>query len=57
MRPKTAPAAVVPTGGRGTLPAAMLPVIGLSLDLIGAIALTLGLFRGPVPLSPGWRRG
>jgi hypothetical protein len=34
----------------------MLPVIGLALDLVGALLLTLGLFRAPQLLYPGWGR-
>lgn len=34
----------------------MLPLIGLVLDLIGAFALTRGLFRHSVPLVTGYRR-
>jgi uncharacterized membrane protein len=30
--------------------------IGLVLDVIGAVALSIGLFRHPVPLTPGWLR-
>lgn len=29
---------------------------GLALDMIGAVLLTLGLFRRPLPLFPGWTR-
>ena len=32
----------------------MLTTIGLVLDIIGAIALVIGLFRHPRPLYPGW---
>jgi hypothetical protein len=34
----------------------VLSVIGLALDLVGAVALTIGLFRGPLPLYPGYVR-
>jgi hypothetical protein len=29
---------------------------GLALDVIGAVLVTLGLFRHPMPLYPGWSR-
>jgi hypothetical protein len=32
----------------------MLSAIGLALDLLGATALAMGLFRRPRPLYPGW---
>ena len=34
----------------------MLPIIGLALDLLGAITLAIGLFRAPTRLYPGWNR-
>lgn len=34
----------------------MLSVIGLTLDLVGAIALVLGLFGHAMPLTPGHKR-
>ena len=35
----------------------MLSAIGLTLDLVGAVALTLGLYRHSRYLTPGFRRG
>jgi hypothetical protein len=32
----------------------VLSAIGLALDLVGATALAMGLFRRPRPLTPGW---
>jgi hypothetical protein len=34
----------------------VLTTIGLVLDVIGAVTLAVGLFRAPVPLTPGWLR-
>jgi hypothetical protein len=34
----------------------MFTVIGLSLDVVGAVALAVGLFRAPIPLTLGWLR-
>jgi hypothetical protein len=32
-------------------------VTGLTCDIVGAVTLTLGLFRHPRPLVPGWASG
>jgi hypothetical protein len=34
----------------------MLSAVGLALDLVGAIALVIGLFGHSQPLAPGWRK-
>jgi hypothetical protein len=32
----------------------LLPAVGLVLDVVGAVALVVGLFRPPRPLTPGY---